>query len=888
MSDWVFAVLLRLYPRAFRERYGRGMRAFHRDRMRAARERGEFMLVVWLRVLTDAISSAAAEWSRSRESSGTLHLPEEKPVPHLSRDIAYSARGLARRPGFTLVVLATLALGIGANAAIFSVVNGVLIRPLPYPEPERVFQFGHKAPQWLTSDPQFGEYRRDMRSLDGLAAYVNREGTISSGDAPERVRIVAASADFFPVLGVLPLIGRTFAPDEYVASPATVVVISHSLWMRRFAADSTVVGKTLPVNGSERVIVGVMPPEFAFPERRTDLWMPLPRAVLDTPGDWSNYYLFMVARLTNRSTLDQARNEATGIAQRMMRDFPQHFNPTRPLIPSLTLVRDQLVGSTRPYLFALLGTVGFVLLIACANVANLLLARGEARRTEMAVRTALGATTRRLTMQLLTESAVLSTIGGVLGLSLAWIGSRALVASAPGSIPRLDQITIDPTVIAFTAGVSVLTGVLIGLVPAWRITRASVAGTLKEGGRGSGTASTSRARRALVVAEVALAVVMLSGSGLLLRSLLHLQRAGLGFEPSGVLTARVALLQRAYDDNRSTEFFSQLVERLAALPDVHAAGASGWLTVADDGGLWGYEPEGRNYTNYPDGNWPDAVPQQVTPGYFAAIGLPLLAGRDFGSADRPGAQLTAIVSKRFAEQSWPGADPLGRRFRLGGGDGPWLTIVGVVGDLRARGFGAEPAPTMYFPYAQTATSAYFMPRSMVVLIRTVGDPSRLTPSVRGIVRSLDPTVPVSDVRTLDAVVGASVANRRFSTTLVLGFAALALVLAGIGTYGVIAYGVTQRTFEIGVRQALGAERGAVLGLVMREGLGLCASGLVLGLAGSIAAGRLIRALLVGVSPFDWVTLGTVCLLLAGVSLLACVIPARRAMAVSPTEALRGI
>jgi predicted permease len=886
MSDWIFAALLRLYPREFRERYGVAMRAFHRERMRSAHQRAEFMPVVWLRVIGDAITSASAEWTRASGSSGSMDIPPEKTVPHLRQDIAYSVRGLARRPGFTLVVLATLTLGIGANAAIFSVVNGVLIRPLPYPQPERVFQFGHKAPQWLTSDPQFGTYRRDMRSLDGLAAYVNREGTITSGDEPERVRIVSASADFFPVLGVSPLIGRTFAPDEYVASPATVVVISHSLWMRRFAADSTVVGKTLPVNGSERVIVGVMPPEFAFPERRTDVWMPLPRAILDTPGDWSNYYLFMVGRVADGATLERARNEAAGIAQRMMRDFPQHFNPTRPLIPDLTLVSDRLVGSTRPYLYALLGTVGFVLLIACANVANLLLARGEGRRTEMAVRTALGATTRRLTTQLLTESVVLSTAGGLLGLSLAWLGSRALVAIAPASIPRLEEIAIDPTVIAFTLAVSVLTGLLIGLVPAWRVTRAAVAGALKEGGRGAGTSGSSRARRVLVVAEVALAVVMLSGSGLLLRSLLHLQRAGLGFEPSGVLTARVALLQRAYDDNRSTEFFSQLVERVTALPDVDAAGASGWLPVADNGGMWGYQPEGMNYTNYPNGNWPDAVPQQVTPGYFAAIGLPLLAGRDFSSADRPGAQLTVIVSKRLAEQSWPGANPLGRRFRLGG-DGPWLTIVGVVGDFRSRGFGDEPEPTMFFPYAQTATSAYFMPKTMVLLIRTAGDPSRIAPAVRAIVRSLDPTVPVSDVRTLDVVVGASVANRKFSTTLVLGFAALALVLAGIGTYGVIAYGVTQRTFEIGVRQALGAERGSVLRLVLREGLGLCAGGLAIGLAGSVAAGRLIRALLVGVSPVDWVTLGIVCLVLAAVSVLACLIPARRAMEVSPTEALRG-
>jgi putative ABC transport system permease protein len=887
MSDWVFAALLRLYPRVFRARYGAGMRSFHRDRMRAARQRGDFMPVVWLRVIIDALTSAAAEWSRAGDSSsGTVPfpLPPEKAVPHLKQDIAYSVRGLARRRGFTVVVLATLALGIGANAAIFSVVNGVLLRPLPYPHPDRLFDFGHKPQTWLTSEPEFVEYRRDMRSIVGLAAYIKREATITSGDDPERVRAVSGSADFFPVLGVAPLIGRTFAPDEYVPNPAQVVIISEALWMRRFAADSAVIGKTLPVNGIERTIVGVMPSEFAFPEKRTDVWMPLPRAIFDTPGDRSNHYLFMVGRLAEGVGLDRSRIEATAIARRMMRDNPQSFDPANPLIPTMKLVRDNLVGATRPYLFALLGTVGFVLLIACANVANLLLARGEARRAEMAVRTALGATTRRLTLQLLTESAVLSIIGGVLGLALGWFASRVLVASAPSSIPRIDQITIDPTVIGFTAVVSILTGALIGLVPAWRVSRTSVAGALKEGGRAAGhQAGASRARRALVVAEVALAVVMLSGSGMLLRSLLHLQRAGMGFEPTGVLTARIAILQRAYDDARSAQFYGQLLERIRAIPDVMAVGAAGWLPVVDAGGLWGYRPEGGIY---PDGRWPSAVPQQVTPGYFAAIGLPLLSGRDISEADRNGASLTAVVSRRFADQSWPGVDPLGKRFRLGG-DTPLVTIVGVVGDFRSRGFGDEPEPTMYFPYAQSGVSAYVMPRNMVLVIRTAGDPSRLAPTVRGIVRSLDATVPVSEVRTLEAVVETSVANRRFSTALVLGFAALALILAGIGTYGVIAYGVTQRTFEIGVRQALGAERGAVLGLVMREGLALCASGLVIGLAGSIATGRLIRALLVGVSTFDWVTLGVVCLLLAVVSVLACLIPARRAMAVSPTEALRG-
>lgn len=802
----------------------------------------------------------------------------------LRQDAVYALRGLARRPAFTAVVLATLALGIGANAAIFSVVNGILLRPLPYPRAELVFSFGHQPPQWLTSGPNFLDYKRDMHSLDGLAAYTRSEMTLTSGDEPERVRVVRASEDFFPVLGVKPMLGRPFVSDEYQTNPPTVVVVSYDLWRRRFSEDRAIVGSTIQVAGSARTVVGVMPPNFDFPERRTDLWMPLPQLNAANAGDRSNNYLFMVGRRKDGLPLERSRTEAMTTARSVMRDFPQNFDPKSPLVPNLTDVREELVGKTRPYLIALLGAVGFVLLIACANVANLLLVRGEGRRGEMAVRAALGASTRRLATQLLTESAVLALGGGIVGLAAAWAAARGLVAMAPLSIPRLAVIGFDGRVLAFGALVSVVTGLLVGLLPAWRVSQTGVAAVLKEGGKTTGTRGVSRgARGALVVAEVALAVVMLAGAGMLLRSLWHLQGESLGIDPSGVLTAKVSIQAREYDDARSTVFFEQLLERVRALPGVRAAGASGWLPVVDAGGLWGFQPEGGNY---PDGGWPSAVPQQVTPGYFAAVGMRMVGGREFGPEDRDSSILTAIVSKRFADLAWPGQSPLGKRFKLGG-DNPHMTVVGLVDDFRARGFGDTPEPTMYFPYAQAARSAYVAPRSMALVMRVDGNPMAIVGGVREALRSLDRTAPLSEVRTMEQIVGTSVANRRFTTSLLAGFAILALVLAGIGTYGVISYSVSQRTYEIGVRMALGAEQREVLGLVMREGLRMCAVGLALGLVGALALGRGIRALLVGVPTIDPATLAFVCLVLMVVSVVACALPARRAMAVSPTEALKG-
>ena len=876
-GDRLYRLLLRLYPREFRARYGRAMLDFHRDRLRAARAAKESLALLWLVTIADVLRSATSEWLRPFISGDSM-------LDTIAQDVKYAVRGFARRPAFTAIVVATIALGVGANAAIFSVVNGILIRPLPYPHAERVFSFGHEPPHWLTSSPDFLDYQAGMPSLEALAAYIRSDATLSGGAEPERIRVSNGSNDFFPLLGVQPIAGRFFARDEFAVQRPTVAIISYGLFQRHFGGNKSAIGKSISVNGVPRTIVGVMPPHFDFPEARTDLWMPLPRFKPDSLGDRTNHYLFMVGRVKPTATIDRARMEASTIARRITRDYADRFDPKYPLVPHITSVADTLVGSTQPYLLALLGAAGFVLLIACSNVANLLLVRGEARQKEMALRSALGASGSRLAAQLLAESGLLATIGGALGLSLAWLGSRLLLRAAPSSIPRLDVIGIDWRVLLFTVAIVVATGVMIGLVPAWRIGRGASAEALKESGRVvSAHGATRRVRRALVVAEVALAVVTLSGAGMLLRSLWHLQGEDLGFDTRGVLTAKVALLPREYDEARTAVFYSQLEARLSALPGVRAAGASGWLPVVDAGGLWGFRPENGNY---PEGRWPSAVPQQATPGYFAAVGLPLIAGRVFTNADVDGSPLVAVVSKRFAELAWPHQNALGRRFQLASGT-PLVTVVGIVGDIRARGFGDTPEPTMFFPLAQSAKSAYYMPRNMALVVRASGDATLLAAALRREIHALDPTVPVAEVRTLEQVAGTSVSSRRFNTSLLAGFAALALLLAGIGTYGVISYGVTQRTFEIGVRIALGAGTRSVLGLVMAEGMLLAGVGLVLGLAASVIVARLIRAMLVGVPALDPPSLIATALALVAVAAVASGLPARRALRVNPINALRG-
>lgn len=877
-EEQLYRLLLRLYPAEFRERYGRAMIDFHRDRLASARRARESVTLLWLSAFADAVRSAIGEHTSAITRTDAM-------MSIALQDLAYAARGLLRRPGFTAIVVATMALGIGANAAIFTVVDAILLQPLPYPHAEQLVSFGHEPPQWLTSEPDFLDYHRELRVFNGLAAYTPREATLTNPENPERLRVVSASEDFFPLLGVTPFVGRTFAYDEYASRPAKVVVLSYAIWQRRFGGDRSVIGRMIPIDGVQRTIVGVMPPRFAYPKAVTDLWMPLARFNPDSLQDRGTHYLFMVGRLKPNVPLTTAFAQANGMAKRFMREFPNLYNPGLPLTPKLKLITDDLVGGTRPYLFALLGAVGFVLLIACANVANLLLVRSESRHKELAVRSALGASRVRLLAQLIIESLLLASLGGVAALFLAWGGDRALVALAPGSIPRLDEIHLDWRVVAFTAVLTLSTGLFVGLVPGLRASRDNSSDALKDAGRTTGTQSAARgARRALVVAELMLAVVTLSGTGMLVRSLWNLERAELGFDPRQVLVGNVALSTRDYDDPRAAVFFEQVLTRLRNVPGVTAAGAAGWLPVVEAGGLWGAYPEGRVF---PPGQIPDAVPQEISPGYIRAMGLTLIAGRDFSSSDRAGSTPVVIVSKGLAKFFWPNEDPLGKRMKLGTPEKPWMTVVGVVSDIRARGFDDTPEPTMYFAYAQSANSGYYQPRAMSLVVRTAADPAALATPMRDAVHALDRTAPVSEIRTMEQIVGISVANRRFSTALLAGFAVLALLLAGIGTYGVISYGVSQRSFEIGVRMALGAGERSVLALVMSEGLRMSAVGLGLGLVASIALGRGLGALLVGVSPIDVPTLFVASCALLTVSLLACLIPARRATTVSPITVIRG-
>jgi putative ABC transport system permease protein len=642
------------------------------------------------------------------------------------------------------------------------------------------------------------------------------------------------------------------------------------------------VGRTITFDGVPRTVVGIMPMNFDYPTSRTDVWLPMRRFNVDSLQHRGNHYLFMVGRVRRGFSVAQATNEANMLARRMNRDFPDIYSPKEPLVPSIASVGENLVGPTRPYLFALLGAVGFVLLIVCVNVANLLLARGEGRRKEMALRTALGASRRRLARQLITESTVLAIGGGALGLVLAWAGQRMLIALAPSSIPRLDEIAVDWALVAYTLAISILTGIVFGLVPALRGAREAPAEALKEAGKTTQPGGSRRMRRTLVVAEVALAVVMLSGAGMMLRSLVNLQSNEVGFDTRNVFTAKVSP-SRQYDETRTALFYSQLLERVRAIPGVQSAGAAGWLPVIEFGGLWGVLPEGKVY---PPAQGPAVTPQQVTTGYFKAMGM-AVNGRDFTEVDHAEGPYSVIISKSAAKLLWPESpDALGKRMRLGG-DSTYMEVVGIVGDIRSRGYHDTPEPTMYFPHPQTLETAYFMPRAMSLVVRTTGDPMLVANQVRQIVRSLDPTVPLSNPRTLEQVVGVSVANRKFSTILIIAFAALAMLLAGIGIFGVISYGVSERTFEIGVRMALGAERGRVLTLIVGDGVRMAVIGIVIGLLGAAAVSRAIRSMLVNVPTIDVATFAAVAAALGLVAVIASILPARRAMAVNPTEALRG-
>jgi putative ABC transport system permease protein len=904
-ADRIYRALLCLYPSDFRRRFGPDMVDFFRDRRRAAQETDGTLGAarVWVHAIADVVTVAPLERidavrrsvAGARRTSPTtipIDSRNEDMMSTLANDLRYALRGMITKRAFSAVVLSTLALGIGANVAIFSVVNGVLLRPLPYQDADRIVQIDHTEPYSTVSEGEFVDYRDGTKRFERMAAFSQGPATLTDDRDPERVMVGRVSDGFFSILRVPPVIGRTFTPEEdrRHGFPQRAAVLSHGLWARRFGSDSSVVGKEIRLNGVNVTVVGVMPERFAYPGTDISMWMPL-RLNYDTLWTRNNHYLHLVARLQPGVSVAAANSDLNTLAKQFVRDYPNVYDQTKPLVVAATPLPEKLLGRTRPYLLALLGAVGFVLLIACVNVANLLLARGEARRKELAIRTALGASRGRLARQVLTESAVYAVVGGMLGVGLAWWGQQLLRAAAPASIPRLDEVSLGGSVLVFALLVTTVTGVLFGVIPALRGSRGDTIRSLREGGKTSSQFGIGRARGVLVVSEVALAVVLLTGAGLMVRSLWKLQAIELGFDPARVLTMSVSFPEpRATLNDPSgpqrviAQFYRDVMSRVQTLPGVSSAGAIQDLPIADSYSMWSILIDGSPMKSVSEA--PAAMPQQVTPGYFRAMRIPVIRGREFTESDRDDAALVAIVNETAAKKLWPGKSALGGTIKMLNSTAPWATVVGVVKDVRSAGYQQDVEPAMYFPHAQSGRSAYYTPSAMSLVIRTSGDPAALTTPVRDIVRQLSATTPVSRVQTMEDVVASSVASRRFSTVLLAGFALLALVLSGIGIYGVIAYDVSQRTYEIGLRMALGARGGQVAGMMLGRGVRLVAIGLAIGVLGSLAVTGVLQSLLVGVHRMDPITIAGVVAILGVVAASAAYLPARRASAVDPMVALR--
>ncbi|MES2523534.1 MAG: ABC transporter permease [Gemmatimonadota bacterium] len=899
-GELAYRALLLLYPPSFRRRYGQEMVEFHRDRLRAERRAGRPTAGVWRGAIRDAVTTLPSEYAaalarilsgrpgpaavpprhRTHRTSG-----EEQRVSHVGQDLRIAARRLLASPVFTLVVVATLALGIGANTAIFSVIRGVLLRPLPYDQPDRVVRVDHLEPYGNVAEAEFVDYRSGTRVFERVAAVNSGETNLAGGDEAVRVGYALVSDGFFAVLGTRPIMGRALVDDDERPSSPTVAVIGEALWREQFGSHPNILGRTVEVGRSTRTIVGVMPAQFAYPSAAAQVWMPM-RLRLDSLATRNNHNVRMVGRLKDGVTPAVASVALNTLARRWLTEYPNIYPPGQPLVARVTPVKDELLGPTRPYLIALLGAVALVLLVACVNVANLLLVRGEGRRRELAIRAALGASSRRLASQLFAESAVLAATGGIAGLVLGILLTGALVASAPASIPRLGEIRIDPVVLLFTAALATLTGMLFGILPVRRAARTDSAAALKDGGKSSHGTVAGRMRRALVVAEVALSMTLLVGTSLLLRSLWTLQATDLGFRAAGAMTMRVSLPPKDYDDDRSVAAFSELTERVRGLPGVTGVTGMAEMLMSDGFSMWSILLDGKVVANVSEA--PAASPQQVLPFFFRNLGIPIVRGREITAEDRADAPAVAVINETMARQLWPNTDALGHTFRvMGDSTAPWMTIVGVSRDVRSAGYASPTPPAFYVPYAQAGKSAYVTPRAMSLVIRTDGDPTSIVPAVRAAAREIEPRAPVSAVRTLEEVVAASIGERRFVTLLLAMLAALALTLASIGIYGVIAYGVSERRTELGIRLALGADSRRVQRLVVGEGVRIAVVGVVCGIAGAWGAGRLVQSLLVGVSAIDVPTFVATAFVLVGVAWAAALIPARRAARLDPLEAMRG-
>ena len=812
----------------------------------------------------------------------------------LIQDVKFGLRALAKNAGFTAVAVLALALGIGANSAIFSVVNAVLLRPLPFPGPDRLMSVWecNAVRGWhkdVVTPADFIDWRRDARTFETMAAYFGRGFNMRSGPVAERVRGADVSVDFFRVLRASPGLGRDFSPqDEGAASGGRVAIIGHSLWQRRFGGDPGLIGRPVVLNSETFTIVGITPPGFQFPEK-AEIWTlaknvvpanPFVPVTTDIKGVRGMHYFDVIARLKSGAGRAQAQAEMDTIAARLEKQYPDsNANTGVEVIP----LHEAIVGDARPALLVFLGAVGLVLLIACANVANMSLARAAARRREIAVRTALGATPMRLVRQCLTESVLLAMAGGGAGFLLASWGTDLLVAVRPETIPGTRAIGVDARVLGFTLLLSVLTGVLFGLVPALQASATGPQDALREGGRTSSTGPRARLlRRALVVCEMAVALVLLAGAGLLVKGFLRLQQIDSGLSVERVLTLNLVIPDAHYaEDTAQIRFYNEILRRTTALPGVVAAGLTSNLPLGGSDSVLGFSIEGRPEEK--PGEGPMSGFHQVSPDYFAGLGIRLLRGRSFEPRDTQQAPGVVVVSETLAKRYWPGEDAMGRRISFGTndkGEPYWMTVIGVAVDVRQKGLHTDPRAESYVSYTQWPS------RYTTLVVRSGLEPAALEASVRREVQAVDHDIPVYDVKTMHQVLEGSLASRRFNMTLLVLFAVLAVLLAAVGLYGVMAYTVTQRTHEIGVRVALGAGRGDVLRLVVGQGMGLALLGVVAGLLGAMALTRVLSSLLVGVPVTDPWTFGLTALLLTAVAFLACYVPARRAARVDPMVALR--
>jgi putative ABC transport system permease protein len=805
----------------------------------------------------------------------------------LLQDVRFSLRMLLKKPGFTFVVVFALALGIGANTAIFSVVNTILLRPLPYKNSDQLIWLRETNPsadikEETLSPPNYLDWKTQSQSFEDMGAFASTRITLTSGNGePERINAAYVADGFFSVLGAETQIGRTFMPEEDKPGNNRVIILSYGLFERRFGSDLNLIGNAITINGNPYIVVGVMPKSFISPKpddrRPPEAWSPL--AADYNKENRRGDYLSVIARLKPDVTVEQARAEMATITARLEQQYPDTNSGWSAIVMPL---HERFVGDVRPALMILLGAVCFLLLIACANVANLLLARSTARQKEIAIRTALGARRGRIIQQLLTESVMLSLTGGALGLLFAFWGVGVLTSLSPGSIPRVSEIGVDSRVLVFTLGVSLLTGIIFGLLPALQASNPNLNETLKEGGRSSAEGTRGgRLRNILAAAEVALALVLLIGAGLMARSFLRLQDVNPGFDAQRVLTVGLFLPGTKYKEGpQVVAFYKELLSKAESLPGVVSAGAIDTLPLDVGGNVLGFAIEGRP-PQQPGDDTPDAEHRVVSEDYFRTMGIPLLRGRLFEGQDGPNAPQAIVINETMANRYFPGEDPLGKRINLGDPqDTPWLTIVGIVRDTRHEALSEEPYSQMYAVHTQAPR------RSLALVVRTSGDPMSLVSAIRSRIADMDRDLPLSNMRTMDQILSESILRPRFNMLLITIFAVVAMVLASVGIYGVISYSVSQRTHEIGVRIALGAQPRDIFRIVVGQGLKLAITGVGAGLVVAFALTRVMVSLLYGVEATDPLTFAAISAVLTSIVIMASYIPARRATKVDPMISLR--